>query len=355
MKAKIESIKQKVTRLAEAATTSREFRKALLEQLRELLPFDAACCTTVDPQTLLSTGAVTEVGIEAIHDRLFEYEYLREDFNKYARLAQEEFPVAILSAATNGELERSSRFREMLQPSGFADEMRAALIYEGKCWGYLTLFRRQLFLDAERDVLADFVPVIASSLRSTSLFLPEEAVSGIEQGPGILVLSEQLDSFSANEAAESWLTLLQQWESIDSRTLPRPIRAVCSRLLSQPSGGARYSDEAKVSLCLPDLPCITIRASRLRGSAATGGIAVLLEQATPAEMLPMIADAYGLTEREKEIISELVTGASTKELAQTLHISTYTVQDHLKSIFAKTGVSSRRELIWHLFSRFSSV
>ncbi len=110
-----------------------------------------------------------------------------------------------------------------------------------------------------------------------------------------------------------------------------------------------------MSLCLPDLPCITIRASRLRGSAVTGGIAILLEQATPAEMLPMIADAYGLTEREKEIISELVTGASTKELAHTLHISTYTVQDHLKSIFAKTGVSSRRELIWHLFSRFSNV
>ncbi|AZK47881.1 helix-turn-helix transcriptional regulator [Paenibacillus lentus] len=353
MKAQNNKMKQSIYRLFDAATTSRDFRKALIEQLRELLPFDAACCTTVDPETLLSTGAVTEMGIEAIHDHLFEYEYLREDFNKYELLVQEDIPVAILSMATTGELERSSRYREVLQPAGFADEMRAALIYEGKCWGYLTLFRRHLFTEIERKLLNDLIPAIASCLRTTSLFLPEDAVTRIGQGPGIMVLSDQLKSFSANQAAKQWLTLIQQWENIDSRTLPRPIRAVCSRLLSQSIGNAMSSDEAKVSLCLPDLPCVTIRASRLHGSVDS--IAVWMEQATPSEMLPMIADAYGLTKREKEIISELVTGASTKEVAHTLHISTYTVQDHLKSIFAKTGVASRRELIWQLFSRFSCV
>ncbi|MNJ47937.1 DNA-binding transcriptional regulator CsgD [compost metagenome] len=355
MRIQTNRLKQSIYRLIDAATNSRDFRKALLERLREPLPFDAACCTTVDPNTLLSTGAVTEIGIEAIHDHLFEYEYLHEDFNKYELLVHEDIPVAILSEATAGELERSSRYREVLQPAGFADEMRAALIYEEKCWGYLTLFRRQLFTEMERKLLNDLIPAIASSLRTTSLFLPEDAVSRAGQGPGIMILSNELKSFSANQAAVQWLALIQQWENIDSKTMPRPIRAVCSRLLSQSLEDAVSSDVAKVSLCLPDLPCVTIRASRLHGSVGSAEIAVLIQQATPSEMLPMIADAYGLTKREKEIISELITGASTKELALTLHISTYTVQDHLKSIFAKTGVASRRELIWRLFSRFGCV
>lgn len=81
-------------------------------------------------------------------------------------------------------------------------------------------------------------------------------------------------------------------------------------------------------------------------------LAVLFGPAKPADMLPLIAEAYGLSVREKQILDQIVRGASTKELARTLHISAYTVQDHLKSIFVKTGVSSRRELIWQLFTRF---
>jgi DNA-binding CsgD family transcriptional regulator len=42
-------------------------------------------------------------------------------------------------------------------------------------------------------------------------------------------------------------------------------------------------------------------------------------------------------------------GLSTTEIADQLHLSAYTVQDHLKSIFDKSGTSSRGELVSRLF------
>ena len=53
---------------------------------------------------------------------------------------------------------------------------------------------------------------------------------------------------------------------------------------------------------------------------------------------------YGLTPRELEIVSAIVSGDSNRDIAERLSISLQTVKHHLTSIFDKTGVSTRLEL-----------
>ena len=54
--------------------------------------------------------------------------------------------------------------------------------------------------------------------------------------------------------------------------------------------------------------------------------------------------ALGLTARERQIALRSVHGQSAKEIARELQISPWTVQDHLKAVYAKTGVNSRSDL-----------
>jgi two-component system, NarL family, nitrate/nitrite response regulator NarL len=53
---------------------------------------------------------------------------------------------------------------------------------------------------------------------------------------------------------------------------------------------------------------------------------------------------FGLTERERKIVSAVVDGLTNKDIAQRFSISEQTVKHHLTSIFGKVRVTNRLEL-----------
>ncbi len=90
---------------------------------------------------------------------------------------------------------------------------------------------------------------------------------------------------------------------------------------------------------------VAVRASTL-GDDADADLAV---EPVITELAPLIAAALGLNERERAVTELVARGLSTDAIALRLHISPWTVQDHLKAIFEKVGVSTRGELIARLF------
>jgi DNA-binding CsgD family transcriptional regulator len=80
-------------------------------------------------------------------------------------------------------------------------------------------------------------------------------------------------------------------------------------------------------------------------------IAVTIHAAGIDEILGLVSRAYGLSNRERELVTLIAQGHDTPAIADQMFISRYTVQDHLKSIFDKLGVHSRLELLTRLFAQ----
>ncbi len=60
------------------------------------------------------------------------------------------------------------------------------------------------------------------------------------------------------------------------------------------------------------------------------------------------ADSVRFTNREREVINLITAGLSNKEIAESLHISTYTVKSHVHNVLEKLELSSRLQIAAHI-------
>jgi DNA-binding CsgD family transcriptional regulator len=351
-----ERIRQEIVRLCHAGLDSRTFRVETVKRLRKLIPVDASFFATADPATLLFTGAVVDDVLARAAPRFVENEFMQEDAVKFARLARGRSPVGTLGAATRGELARSPRYQEILAPMDLGDELRAALVVGSKCWGFMCLHRERSspnFTPAEAAFLAKLTPHVAEGLRTALLIGDARVASPPPDGPGLLLLGDDLSLAAVTPAAEGWLTEVAMSDWPSSSELPEAVYAVAARLLALERGSGHAPPDLmpRTRLRTASGRWLVLHASRLRAADTEGRIAVIFEEARPAEIAPLIVDAYGLTKREGEITKLALRGLSTAEVSGELHITPNTVRDHFKAIFDKVGVRSRRELVGQVFAQ----
>jgi DNA-binding CsgD family transcriptional regulator len=349
-----ERTRHEIIRLCHAGLDSRTLRIEIMKRLQTVLPIDLSFFSTTDPATLLFTGAVVDDILQRATPQFLENEFLQDDVNKCAWMVRSNTSVVNLVEATAGELERSQRYREILAPLALGDELRAVLITGGSCWGFMCLHREQSsphFTLAEAAYLARLAPHFAEGLRTALLF---ESTTGTEipDEPGLLLLAEDLSVAAITPAAEHWLAEVGEADWPRKQGLPYAVSAVVGRMLAlERSNDAQLDLTPRVRVRMASGYWLVLHASRLSGRSAQGQIAVIFEVARPAEIAPLIVQIYDLSKRESEVMQLVMRGMSTAEISETFHISSNTVQDHLKAIFEKVGVRSRRELVGHLFAQ----
>jgi DNA-binding CsgD family transcriptional regulator len=322
-------------------------RAAVIPRLRQVVPIDAFWWAAADPATLLFTRAYGEELPQDSGPYFVENEFLQEDVNKWTDLAHDAPGVGTLLRATDGHPERSARYRDIFAPLGLQDELRAVLRVGGACWGYLCLHREAAgasFSSEEVRFVQRIAPHVAEGVRM-GLLRRECEVQNPGQGPGLVLLAADGDVAGMNDVAGRWLE--EFGARADGADLPVEISALATRL--------RHLDAAQ-----PSLPRLRARLRSGRwavlhaswmSSSHDGVVAVVIEAASPADVAPMIMGAYGLSNQETKITALVCQGRSTRQIAGQLHLTTDTVQDHLKSVFARTGVHSRGELVATILHR----
>ncbi|MFC6160306.1 LuxR C-terminal-related transcriptional regulator [Kribbella jiaozuonensis] len=332
-----------------------ELRSEVLGRLRGVLSVDATFFATVDPATVLFTSAMVDEPLGAVTEQFIANEFGQDDVNKFAVLAGGRDPVRSLGQATKGDWGSSPRYAEVMRPLGLGDELRAALMSNGRCWGVLCLHRETAesgFADQEIQLVRRLAPHLGEGLRLGLRWSPAEVApepdlgtgqgSAAERGltsaarprsavgPGVVVLDRMLRMHSLTAEAEYWISELGAVER-----LPVAVLSVAGRMQL---GGVT----ARVKVRTRGGEWLALQASRLGDD---GQIVVVMEPVSPAQLGSLLLDLHGLTPAQQRVTELLLRGYSTRQIVERLCLSPHTVQEHVRASFDKVGVGSRRELV----------
>jgi DNA-binding CsgD family transcriptional regulator len=305
------------------------------------------CWYTLDPASLLMTSHFHD-GLDEFPREWLVSEYYDEDVNQLADVVRSPSGISTLHEVTGGRPSSSPRWHRNMTMGGDQELIARLQARSGHVWGALGLYRapdEPIFTEKEKAFLQTIAAALADGVRC-ALLVGQANEPALADSPGLLILDGTCEVESATPGAIHWLAELPDGDpeagrlpssviTLAARVLratqnPRPTEIAVSRVLTR-SG----------TWCVLHGACLT--------STGTPRVAVIIEPAQPSRIYPLLMSVYGLTEREKDVTGLVLRGASTTQIADELMVSPHTVQQHLKSIFDKTGVRSRRDLMGTIF------
>ena len=169
----------------------------------------------------------------------------------------------------------------------------------------------------------------------------------------MLTLDRKGGVLSYTPAAERLLSEIENLSPAWRRNgVPIPVRMVTDalELALSPGSDRDLNLVPKMNLRARSGRWLTLHASLTEPAPERPSETVVVIAASkPEEVVWLDVASYGLTPREEEIVKLVARGNSTRQVSLALFISEHTVQNHLRSVFEKVGVRSRRELLQRLF------
>jgi DNA-binding CsgD family transcriptional regulator len=339
------NVRERIASLSAAVSDAETLRTEVIGELHRAVGFDAHVWLLTDPVTTVGSAPHADIPAFGQLPLLIKLKYLTK-VNRWSDLVARRIDAASLVHATGGDLARSLVWREVLNGHGVTDVASVVAADRYGCWGFLDLWRSgapNAFDDDEVSFLAELAPLLTRALRARQAltFSTIPPARRRDDGPVVLVLSENLEVLSQTAATEEWLRTLMP----AARGLP-PVPASVYNSAAQLLAVEQKVDshEARARVHLGEGTWVTVRATRMGAH-----IAVSLETSPPEERLEVFALAHGMSGREVELLGMLADGSDTKLIAERMFLSELTVQDHLKSIFAKSESHNRRSLLARIF------
>ena len=329
------------------------FLTEALDSVSRAVPHVGACIATVDPSTLLLTGTHKYGDLQGVDEHDHEWgllEYGEPEPTSFRTLATDETPAVGVRSWAEASGSSSPRLTDFMAPHfGYTDELRVVFRDRGQVWGGAALFRDGVtgaFGADEVAFMASLSSVMSVGLRAGLLARYATTGASAPVGPAVLIVGAEGDVQQMSAGAEVRLNeLLGSANAVDAAGIITSLVGAARRYAA---GDADLPPRCRVRS--RSGMWLVLHATPLTPRGAThGDVVVTIDEARPPEIVPLVVAAFDLTQRERDVTQLVLQGVDTKEIAATLHVSTYTVQDHLKSVFEKADVRSRRELIARIY------